>query len=69
MSANVDECVTVRLAPGVKEQIRAASGMPVSKFFRMMASAYLATRREQRKPTATEEVMTAAQNINLESPQ
>lgn len=62
---NSDECVSVRLPAGMKDQLRAASGMPISKFFRTMGAAFLAQRKAQRKPSALAEINEAVEQINL----
>ena len=64
MAAKADECVTVRLPAGVKDQLRAATGQPVSRYLRMLAMATLEQRRAQRKPSALAEAREAVANFD-----
>jgi hypothetical protein len=64
MPAKADECVTVRLPAGVKDQLRAATGQPVSRYLRLLAMATLEQRKAQRRPTAYEDAQTAVAAVD-----
>lgn len=47
-SSNVDQCVTVRLPHGIRDELVAATGQPFSRIVRFMVMALLERKRAER---------------------